>query len=689
MANRKQYTLTKQDKIYTIKGTKKEDLQKWYYLMTLGRQLDNKAPNYLKQALGWSYHAPYAGHDGIQLAIGQVFNKEKDHLFPYYRDMLTAISAGLTPEEIILNGISKATDIASGGRHMSNHFAKPAWNIHNVSSATGNHTLHAAGVARAIKYYDAKAVAISSQGESSTSEGYVYEAINGASVEKLPVIFVFQDNGFGISVPKEQQTANTRAADNFHGFKNLEIIYANGKDPLNSMNAMLKARKIVEEQGIPVIVHANCIRMHSHSNSDRHELYRDDAELDEMHLLDPLKKFRERLVYAERFTNEELDALDAKAKKEISAAHKKVLKAPDPDPKSIFDFVIPDPYVSEKYPKGLHDGKGKRMKLIEALNSTLKAEFRHNPDTFIWGQDMANKEKGGIFNVSKGMQQEFGPKRVFNAPIAEDYIMGTANGMSRFDKKIRIVVEGAEFADYFWPAMEQFVEATHEYWRTNGAFTPNVTIRLASGGFIGGGLYHSQTIEGALTTFPGIRVVYPSFADDAAGLLRTSMRSEGPTLFLEPKALYNDPKGEAEVPDDFEVPFGIARTRREGSDLSMITYGNTTQMCMKAAERIEKETGKSVEVIDIRSLIPLDEESILASVRKTNRALVVHEDKVFAGFGGEIAALITEKAFEHLDAPVRRIGSTFTPVGFNRILEEAILPNEERIYHAAIKLLNY
>jgi 2-oxoisovalerate dehydrogenase E1 component len=251
------------------------------------------------------------------------------------------------------------------------------------------------------------------------------------------------------------------------------------------------------------------------------------------------------------------------------------------------------------------------------------------------------------------------------------------------------VVEGAEFADYFWPAMEQFVEATHDYWRSNGAFAPNVTIRLASGGFIGGGLYHSQTIEGALTTFPGIRVVYPSFADDAAGLLRTSMRSEGPTLFLEPKALYNDPQSEAEVPDDFEVPFGIARTRREGSDLSMITYGNTTQMCMKAAERIEKETGQSVEVIDIRSLIPLDEESILASVRKTNRALVVHEDKVFAGFGGEIAALITEKAFEHLDAPVRRVGSTFTPVGFNRILEGATLPNEEKIYHAAIKLLKY
>jgi 2-oxoisovalerate dehydrogenase E1 component len=689
MINRKLLTLHKEDKIFTLKKTDKETLRKWYYLMTLGRQIDDKAPNYLRQALGWSYHAPFAGHDGIQLAIGQVFRRNQDHLFPYYRDMLTAISAGLTPEEIILNGLSKATDVASGGRHMSNHFAKPEWNIHNVSSATGNHTLHAVGVARAIKYYGTDAVAISSQGESSTSEGYVYEAINGASTEKLPVIFVFQDNGYGISVPKEHQTANPRAADNFTGFRNLEIIYCNGKDPFNSLNAMLKAKQIVKERGIPVIVHANCIRIGAHSNSDKHELYRDETELSDVRLLDPLKKFQARLLYSEIFTQQELDEIDAQAKKEISAAHKKVLQAPDPDPKSIFDFVIPKPFVSSKYPQGLHQGEGKRIKLIEALNSTLKAEFRHNPDTFIWGQDMANKEKGGIFNVSKGLQQEFGIKRVFNGPIAEDYILGTANGMSRFDKKIRIVVEGAEFADYFWPAMEQFIEITHDYWRSNGKFSPNVTIRLASGGYIGGGLYHSQTIEGALTTFPGIRVVYPSFADDAAGLLRTSMRSEGPTLFLEPKALYNDPAAETEVPEDFEVPFGIARIRRKGSDLTMITWGNTTHMCLEAADRLEKEEGKSVEVVDLRSLVPLDKETVLESIKKTSRALVVHEDKVFGGFGGEIAALITEEAFEYLDAPVKRVGSTFTPVGFNRILEKAILPNIEKIYLAAKKVLDY
>ncbi len=677
-------------KSFGIKTTDKETLKNWYYLMSLGRKLDDRAPNYLKQALGWSYHAPYAGHDGIQLAIGQVFEKNIDHLFPYYRDMLTAISCGITAEEIILNGISKATDIASGGRHMSNHFAKPAWNIHNVSSATGNHTLHAVGVARAMKRYGAKAVAISSQGESSTSEGYVYEAINGATNEKLPVIFVFQDNNYGISVPKRDQTANWRAADNFRGFKNLKIIHCDGKNVFDSMNAMTDAKAYALEHQMPVIVHASTIRIHSHSNSDKHELYRDENERFCALASDPFDRYRKTLILSGRVSEAELDELDKKAKEEVSKAHKKAMAAPNPDPASIFNFVLPEPYPASKYPDGTHNlQSGEKLKLIQALNETLKAEFRHNPDTYLWGQDIANKDKGGIFNVSKGMQQEFGIERVFNAPIAEDFIVGTANGMSRFSKKIRIVIEGAEFADYFWPAMEQFVELTHDYWRSNGAFAPNVTVRLASGGYIGGGLYHSQTIEGALATFPGIRIVYPSFADDAAGLLRTSIRSEGPTMFLEPKALYNDPLSETYIPDDFEVPFGKARVRRTGTDLSIITYGNTTHMSLAVAERIAAESGKSIEVVDIRSLIPLDKEGILNSVKKTGRALVVHEDKVFSGFGAEIAAMITDEAFTFLDAPVKRVGSTFTPIGFNTILERAILPNEDKIYKAAKEILEF
>jgi 2-oxoisovalerate dehydrogenase E1 component len=679
-----------QKRKFSLESTDKETLKKWYSLMTLGRQIDEKAPNYLKQALGWSYHAPYAGHDAIQLAIGQVFTRKEDFLFPYYRDMLTAISAGLTAEEIILNGISKASDIASGGRHMSNHFAKPEWNIANVSSATGNHTLHAVGVARGIKRYGAKGIAISSQGESSTSEGYVFEAINGASNEKLPVLFVFQDNQFGISVPQRDQSANRRAAENYSGIKNLKIMYCDGKNVFDSMNTIFAAKEYIEQHGEPVIVHANCVRIHSHSNSDKHELYRDENERHCVRLSDPMERFRIQLIHSGKFTAQEIEALDAEAKKTISAAHKKAIVAPDPTPESIFDFVIPEPFVSTKYPTGSHDSsKGEKLKFIQALNETLKAEFRHNPDTFIWGQDVANKDKGGIFNVTKGMQQEFGKARVFNAPIAEDFITGTANGMSRFNDKIRIVIEGAEFADYFWPAMEQLIETSHDYWRSNGAFAPNVTIRLASGGYIGGGLYHSQTIEGALATLPGLRIVYPSFADDAAGLLRTAMRSKGPTIFLEPKALYNDPIAETIVPDDFEVPFGIAKVRREGKDLSIITYGNTTHMALQVADKISSEKGFEIEVVDIRSIVPLDKKTILESVKKTSRVLVLHEDKVFGGFGGELASLIADEAFQYLDAPVKRVGSTFTPVGFNRILEAAILPNADKVYKAAMEVLEF
>jgi len=675
-------------KKYDIKSTDKEILKKWYHLMTLGRAIDEKAPAYLLQSLGWSYHAPYAGHDGIQLAIGQAFTKGEDFLFPYYRDMLTVLSAGVTAEELILNGISKATDPASGGRHMSNHFAKPEWHIENVSSATGNHDLHAVGVARAIKYYEHKGVAIASHGESATSEGYVYEAINGASKEQLPVIFVIQDNGYGISVPKKDQTANRKVTENFIGFKNLKIVYCNGKDVFDSMNTMAEAREYAIKNQAPVLVHANCVRIGSHSNSDKQTLYRDENELKYVKDADPLLKYRRMLLRYKRFTEEELQEIEANAKKELSAANKKALAAPDPDPKSIFDFVVPEPYQPQKYVDGTHNEEGEKKNLVTAINETLKAEFRHNPDTFLWGQDVANKDKGGVFNISKGMQQEFGEKRVFNAPIAEDFIVGTANGMSRFNPKIRVVIEGAEFADYFWPAMEQYVECTHDYWRSNGQFSPNITLRLASGGYIGGGMYHSQNLEGVLAGLPGARIVYPSFADDAAGLLRTSIRSKGFTVFMEPKALYNSVDAASVIPDDFEVPFGKARIRRSGKDLSIITYGNTTLFSLTVAERLAKE-GWDVEVMDIRSLVPLDKEAIFASVKKTSKALIVHEDKVFSGFGAEIASMIGTEMFQHLDAPVQRVGSTFTPVGFNTILEKAVLPGEERIYEAAKKLLEF
>ncbi|MCC6128469.1 MAG: 2-oxoisovalerate dehydrogenase [Acidobacteria bacterium] len=664
--------------------------------MHLARILDDKAPNYLKQGLGWSYHAPCAGHDGIQIALGTTFRPGRDYLFPYYRDMATCLAAGLTPEEILLNGMSKKTDPASAGRHMSNHFAKPEIYIQNVSSCVSNHAQHAAGLGHAIRSYTGTSLVFCSMGESSTSEGYFYEAVNGVSREKLPVIFVIQDNGYGISVPKHEQTANPFPSDNFSGFPNLRIIHCDGTDVLDSMRAMREAVAFVRTGAGGVIVHAECVRIHSHSNSDKHELYRSPEELAAARARDPLPRLRAVLLEA-GFSEGDLRALEEENWRRYDEAADRARRAPDPEPESIHDFVIAEPWVPagdglalvEKTSAVNADGsKNHEMSLLAAINTTMKELFRENADTFIWGQDVANKEKGGIFNVTKGMQQEFGRHRVFNAPIAENYIVGTADGFARYCDGLRIIIEGAEFADYFWPAADQMVEISHEYWRTAGKYSPNITIRIASGGYIGGGLYHSQNIEGWLTTLPGIRVVVPAFADDAAGLLRTAVRSRGCTVYLEPKFLYNNPMAKTNVPHDFAVPFGKARRRRSGTDLTIVAYGTPVHFALEAAQTLAAE-GKEVEVLDLRSLMPLDFEAIAASVKKTSRVLIAHEDKVHGGFGGEIAARISNELFAHLDAPIERVGSTFTPVGFNRILERAVLPSTEKVLAAARKVLAY
>jgi 2-oxoisovalerate dehydrogenase E1 component len=533
-------------------------------------------------------------------------------------------------------------------------------------------------------------------GESSTSEGYFYEAVNGVSREKLPVVFVIQDNGYGISVPKREQTANHFASDNFSGFQNLSIIHCDGKDVLDSMRAMREAVAFVKSGAGGVIIHAECVRIHSHSNSDKHELYRNPSELAEAKGKDPLPRFRQVLL-DNGFSEEHLVAIEQENWLRYEESADRARRAPDPDPKSIHDFVIADPWVPAGdglaqvaiTPSSNPDGsKNHEMSLLAAINSTMKELFRENADTFIWGQDVANGEKGGIFNVTKGMQQEFGKHRVFNSPIAENYIVGTADGFARYCDGVRVIIEGAEFADYFWPAADQMVEISHEFWRTAGKYSPNITIRIASGGYIGGGLYHSQNIEGWLTTLPGIRVVVPAFADDAAGLLRTAVRSRGCTVYLEPKFLYNNPWAKTFVPHDFAVPFGKARRRRAGKDLTILAYGTPVHFALEAAQTLASE-GKEVEVLDLRSLLPLDFAAISASVKKTSRVLIAHEDKVHGGFGGEIAAQITSELFAYLDAPVERVGSTFTPVGFNRILERAILPNTEKVLAAARKVLAY
>lgn len=668
--------------LFPVKGFDKATLREWYQLQHLGRRLDEKAANYLKMAKGWSYHAPFAGHDGIQLALGKIFRQGKDFLFPYYRDLLTSLAAGLTVEEIIANGLSKDADVAGGGRHMSNHFAKQSLRLQNSSSCTGNHSQQAAGTARSIKKYTGDEVVYCSTGESTTSEGYYYEAVNGADREKLPLIFVIQNNKYGISVPLHEQTTNPIVSDNFSGFTNLNIIQCDGRDPMDSYRALEEARAYVLSGKGPAMVHADCDRIGSHSNSDNHELYRTKEEIDAMKGRDPLPRMRATLLANGIATEEELTAMEEANKTAIFAAADAVEPLPDPDPQSYNEFLLPEPVVGyDDTSEGswTPSPDAELVTFREGIVNVLHEEFRRNPHTFLFGQDVASKKKQGIFNVCKGLLDEFGNDRVWNAPIAEDYIVGTANGMTRYRDDIRVVVEGAEFADYFWPAMEQLIECTHDYWRTRGQFSPAMVIRLASGGYIQGGLYHSQNLEGTFTTLPGLRVVCPSFADDAVGLMRNAIRSRGTTMFLEPKFLYNyRPTSSAMPPEDYIIAFGKAKIRRPGDHITVVTYGTPVHWSLQAAEKLAGE-GVSVEVIDLRSLAPWDKELVFERVTRTGRCVVVHEDKKTGGFGGEIASCISEELFRYLDAPVARLGSKDTPVGFAKNLEKGVLVNVDDI----------
>jgi 2-oxoisovalerate dehydrogenase E1 component len=664
--------------LFDLKGIKPEVLLEWYKTQHLGRRLDEKAANYLKMAKGWSYHAPFAGHDGIQLALGKVFRPGKDFLFPYYRDMLTSLAAGVTVEEIIANGLSKDADVAGGGRHMSNHFAKISINLQNSSSCTGNHSQQAVGTARSIRKFKGDEVVFCSTGDSTTSEGYYYEAVNGADREKLPVVFVIQNNKYGISVPLHEQTANPIVAENFSGFTNLKIFYCDGRNPVDSYNTMVAARDYAASGKGPAMVHADCDRIGSHSNSDNHELYRTKEDIEAMKGRDPLPRMRASLIAAGIATDAELAAIEEANKTAIFAAADAVEPLPDPDPATYTQFLLPDAVVGYSDDSEIRYTPAPDAPVVtfrEGIVNAMMEEFRRNPSTFLFGQDVASHKKQGIFNVCKGMLDEFGNDRVFNAPIAEDFIVGTANGMTRYRDDIRVVVEGAEFADYFWPAMEQLIECTHDYWRTRGQFSPAMVIRLASGGYIQGGLYHSQNLEGTFTTLPGLRVVCPAFADDAVGLMRNAIRSRGTTMYLEPKFLYNYRPTSATMPsEDFIIPFGKAKIRRAGSSLTIVTYGTPVHWSLQAAEQLAAE-GIDVEVIDLRSLAPWDKDMVFESVKRTGRCVVVHEDKKTGGFGGEIASTIGEELFRYLDAPVARIGSKDTPVGFAKSLEQAILLN--------------
>ena len=689
------------------------DWRRVAYLVHVSRALDHLEETVLVPAKKVAYQFSARGHDLGQVLLGLRLTDRHDGVCGYYRSRPMLLSLGVPLEEALGSSMARAGGY-SDGRDIGVVFNYPnpdGPSALPMCGGVGSQYTPTAGWAQAIEYRSgrlgdpafAKSIGVVLGGDASVATNGFWSALTIATTQRLPMLFYIEDNGYGISVPKRDQSANDCLADNFAGIKGARIWRVDGRDVPACFAAMHEAAQYARTGAGCAIVYAYCVRMGSHSNSDNHSLYRDEKELAEARARDPLPIFRRWLLENEHVSQEQLEAIENDARREFAAAYEYGENAPRSDVSTATQHVFAPAYTPEaRYAEGLPDAadtklvehfeakKGQGLTLRQGINAALRREFRDNPDTFLWGQDIANKEKEGIFLVTKGMQAEFGPKRVFNAPIAENYIVGTANGFSRFDPRIRVVVEGAEFADYFWVAMDQYVECSHDYYRTRGQFAPNVIIRLASGGFIGGGLYHSQSIEGSLANIPGVRIVYPTFADDAYGLMRTAMKSHGPTVYLEPKALYNDPRTRAQVAEDFHVPFGKARVRREGSDVVVFSYGNTLMMALKAAEELAKGgAGVSVAVVDLRSLVPLDEETILHWVRKTGRAVVAHEGPEFGGFGGEVAALIAKKGFEYLDAPVERVGAKFSPVPFSTVLEAGVLPQPKDIIKAIETVAGY
>jgi 2-oxoisovalerate dehydrogenase E1 component len=659
----------------------------FYKSIYQARQIDNKAMNYLKQGKTF-FHIAGAGHEAIQVAIASQLNPKVDWLFPYYRDLAFVLSSGLSPKEFFLQCFAKAADPGSGGKQLPCHWGATEFNMPSQSSPTGTQFLQAVGTALASVRKGINNVTYVSSGEGTTSQGEFHEAVNWASREKLPVIFVIQNNGYAISVPVTQQTGGEAASisEMMAGFSSLKRIRVDGTDFIQSLLAAKEAVAYAKSGAGPVLIEAEVVRLHSHSSSDDQRKYRDKDELEEDLKRCPVEKFT-RLVIAEALlTAEELAALRKEVDAAIDLAAAEALKMPDAPVEDATKHVFDESGFADTLAYENSVPAGKPVVMVDAINHALHEELAANHDIYVFGEDIEDN-KGGVFTATKGLSNKFGRERVFNSPLAEASIIGVATGMSLAG--LKPVVE-IQFGDYIWPAFMQFRDevATFRYRSANRWATPVVT-RVAVGGYIHGGLYHSQNIEAFFAHIPGLLIAYPSNAVDAKGLLKTAMRLKDPVLFCEHKALYRQSYAMGPEPDEhYLVPFGKAKVVREGADLTVVTYGATVWDAIFAARRLADE-GYSVEVIDLRTIIPLDIETIFTSVRKTNKVIVIHEDSLTGGFGAEIAARIAEECFEHLDAPVRRVAGKDSHIPYSPALEAQVLPSRELIYQSIRKLVQY
>lgn len=671
-----------------LKGFEKKQLIDILRMMIRSRIIDNKAMRLLKQGKTF-FHIAAEGHEAVQMAIGLHLDPKKDWLFPYYRDLGTMLMAGLTPEEVLLGTFAKANDPASGGRQLPVHWGMINAQVPSQSSPTGTQFLQAVGTALASRRKGIKNVSYVSSGEGTTSQGEFHEAVNWASREKLPVFFVIQNNRYAISVPVEHQTAGKdgSVAEMMGGFHTLYRKRIDGTDFFESFDELKKAIEYIKSGKGPALIEANVVRLQSHSSSDDQKKYRDKSELEKDKQNDPIEKFESRLKSEGIITDEEYQKIWKEINDEIDEAANKAFQAADPDPKDAARYVFDESGLKESLDYEKKDPAGDKIVMVDAINHGLHEEMKRNKDMYIFGEDIADM-KGGVFTATKGLSTTFGDERVFNSPLAEASILGVANGMALAG--LKPVVE-IQFGDYIWPAFMQMKNETASMrYRSNNAWSAPVVVRVAVGGYIHGGLCHSQNIESIYAHVPGIFIAYPSNAADAKGLLKTACRINDPVLFCEHKGLYRQSSAISPEPgDDYLLPFGKAKVVKEGKDITVVSYGVSMWDSVLAAKKLEEESGYSVEVVDIRTIIPLDEETIFRSVKKTNKVIVIHEDTLTGGFGAEIAARIADNCFQYLDGPVRRIAAKDTHIPYAPILENEVLPSRQQIYSGIKELIEY